>query len=52
MQTARKLDFGAQTKCLQALADADARMKGQLASFSGIETLERMVLQMIEAVAA
>ena len=51
MATARTLDFDALTKCFTAMSDADARLKGQLPAFSNRETLDRMVLEMVEAVA-
>lgn len=49
---ARKVSLLQIQKCFTIIADTDARLKGSLDSFSGIETLERMVLQMAEAVAA
>jgi DNA polymerase-3 subunit delta len=46
MQTARKANLRHLTRCLQILCDTDARLKGALSSFSTMDTLERMVLDM------
>src|SRR2546423_14516289 len=51
MTSARTLSFDALTQCFKAIADADARLKGALPSFSSRDTLERMVLEMVVAVA-
>lgn len=48
MRTARRLNLGQITEMLALLSDADARLKGILPSFSGIETLEQTVLKMAE----
>jgi len=50
MTSARALNFDALAKCFKAMADCDSRLKGALPSFSARDTLERMVLEMIEAV--
>ncbi|HSI71568.1 MAG TPA: DNA polymerase III subunit delta [Fimbriimonas sp.] len=44
--SARKVSLPHLAKCLQILADTDARLKGSLPSFSTMDTLERMVLEM------
>jgi DNA polymerase III subunit delta len=46
MQAARSISLSQLAQCMQIAADADARLKGLLPSFSAIETLERMVLEM------
>jgi DNA polymerase III subunit delta len=48
LQQARRVDLDALRQCFQAVSDADAKLKGLLDSFSPIETLEHMVLQMVE----
>lgn len=50
METARNIDFRALSGCFQVLSDADSRMKGLLPQFSPQDTLERMVLEMVDAV--
>jgi len=50
MFSAQSLTFSALARCLQAMADSDARLKGLLPSFSSIDTLERLALEMIESV--
>ncbi len=50
MREARKLTHAQLARCFRAVADADEALKGLKASFSGIDTLERMVLEMAEAV--
>lgn len=52
MQQARRVDFEALQRCLQAVTDADAKLKGLLDSFSAMESLEHMVLQMVEVIGA
>jgi DNA polymerase-3 subunit delta len=52
MQQARRVDLPALQRCLQEVTDADAKLKGLLDSFSAIETLEQMVLQMVEVAGA
>ncbi|HWD39597.1 MAG TPA: DNA polymerase III subunit delta [Fimbriimonas sp.] len=49
MTTARKTSLAAVAKALQVLSDTDARLKGGLPSFSPVDTLERMVLEMAAA---
>lgn len=49
---ARKVSLPQIQKCFAIIGDTDGRLKGALDSFSAIETLERMVLEMAEAVAA
>ncbi|AIE83850.1 DNA polymerase III subunit delta [Fimbriimonas ginsengisoli] len=51
MTTARRITLARLERCFAILADTDARLKGALDGFSGIETLERMVLEMAEATA-
>jgi DNA polymerase III subunit delta len=46
MSSARKVSLPRLTQCLDVLGDTDARLKGSLPSFSTIDTLERMVLEM------
>ena len=49
MATARKTSLPALAACLGVLADTDSRLKGALPGYTPIDTLERMVLEMIEA---
>ncbi len=49
LQGARKTSLPQLAECLDILSDTDARLKGILTSFSAQETLERMVLDMAEA---
>lgn len=49
MQSARRADLPRIRRCFQVLCDTDSRMKGSLDAFSSIDTLERMVLEMAEA---
>lgn len=49
MTTARRLSLERIGRCFTILADTDARLKGSLDAFSGVETLERMILEMAEA---
>ena len=51
MRLARKLTLGQLALALRSASDADARLKGLLPSFSAMETLERMLLEITEAVA-
>ncbi len=46
MASAKKVKLEHIGECLQILADTDARLKGSLPSFSTMDTLERMVLDM------
>ena len=48
MKQARRVDFPALQECFQAVSKADSKLKGLLDSFSAIETLELMVLEMVE----
>lgn len=50
MQAARKLSISQLAACIRIVADTDAALKGLLPSFSPQETLEQMVLRMVEAV--
>jgi DNA polymerase-3 subunit delta len=50
LYAAQSLTFEQIAACIQAMADADARFKGLLPSFSSIDTLERLALEMISAV--
>lgn len=47
---AKRTPLSTLARCFQILSDADARLKGQLPAFSPIETLERMILEMIQTV--
>jgi DNA polymerase III subunit delta len=47
MNAARSISFDQLSKLIAMVCDADARLKGQLASFSGADTLERMTLEMV-----
>jgi len=51
LSTARKLTFTQIGKCFAIVADTDARLKGSLSSFSSLDTLERMLLEMSAVVA-
>jgi DNA polymerase-3 subunit delta len=50
IKAARRLGFVQLQRCLQALSDADARLKGQLPAFSPMETLDRLVIGLVETV--
>jgi DNA polymerase-3 subunit delta len=50
MQTARAIDLEALAKIFMAIADADARLKGLLPSFNSLDSLERMITDMVHAV--
>lgn len=50
MATARKLGFAQLAACMEAVAETDARLKGLEAGFSAVDTLERMVLEMVASV--
>lgn len=50
MAAARRLSLPQIQACMQALADADARLKGALTGFSATETLERLLLQIVDIV--
>ncbi len=49
MASARRTNLPALAACLGVLADTDARLKGGLPSYTPVDTLERMVLEMVEA---
>ena len=50
LATAKRLSFAQIERCFAIVADTDARLKGSLNSFSALDTLERMLLEMSEAV--
>lgn len=50
MGAARRLSLEQLRACLQAVADADARLKGLLTGFSATETLERLLLDIVDIV--
>lgn len=49
MASAKKTTLPALAACLGVLADTDSRLKGALPGYTPIDTLERMVLEMVEA---
>lgn len=49
LQAARQTDFPSLVRCFALLSDADAALKGSLPGFGAMETMERMVLEMIRA---
>ena len=49
MTSARKTTLPALAACMGILADTDSRLKGALPGYTPIDTLERMVLEMVEA---
>jgi len=49
MTAARRIPLPRIEQCFRILADTDARLKGSLEAFSGIESLERMLLEMSAA---
>lgn len=49
MAAARKTSLAGLASCLGILADTDVRLKGGLPNFSPLDSLERMVLEMVEA---
>ena len=49
MGSARKTTLPALAACLGVLSDTDARLKGMAPNYSPVDTLERMVLEMVEA---
>jgi DNA polymerase-3 subunit delta len=51
VSAAQKVSLDNIARCLQILADTDARLKGSLPSFSTMDTLERMVLEMSKILA-
>lgn len=48
MNAARRVSFAQLSACMSILSDTDSRLKGALASFSAMDTLERMVLDMCQ----
>ena len=48
MRAAKNANFNQLSECLNIVSDADARLKGMLPSYSAMETLEQMLLKMIE----
>jgi DNA polymerase-3 subunit delta len=48
MRAAKNANFDQLSECLNIVSDADARLKGMLPSYSAMETLEQMLLKMIE----
>ncbi|HTQ09457.1 MAG TPA: DNA polymerase III subunit delta [Fimbriimonadaceae bacterium] len=52
MQQARRVDLPALRRCFESVSDADAKLKGLVDSFSPIETLEEMVLEMVQEIGA
>jgi len=48
MRAAKSTSFGQLSQCLRLLSDADARLKGILPGYSAMETLEQMLLGMVE----
>jgi DNA polymerase III subunit delta len=50
ISSARKVDARILARCMRIASDTDARLKGALDGFTGMDTLERMVLEMAEAV--
>ncbi len=51
MRLARCVDLCQLSKCLQIVSDTDARLKGMMDSFTPMDSLERMVLEMAQVVA-
>lgn len=49
LQAARQTDLPSLSRCFGVLSDADAALKGALPGFNAMETMERMVLDMIRA---
>lgn len=52
MRAARTVSFEQIAACFSILSDADSRLKGMLPYYSGMETLEQMLLRMIETLSA
>jgi DNA polymerase III delta subunit len=50
MALARKTTLDQIARALQVLSDTDSRLKGVLPGFTAVDTLERMILEMAEAV--
>lgn len=51
LSTARRVSLGRIARAMNILSDTDARLKGALEAFTPLETLERMVLEMAQALA-
>ncbi|MGV3615816.1 MAG: DNA polymerase III subunit delta [Fimbriimonas sp.] len=51
MNSARRVSLERIERAMAVLSDTDARLKGALEAFTAVETLERMVLEMAEALA-
>jgi DNA polymerase III subunit delta len=49
IRAARNATFDQLSACLSIVGDADARLKGMLPSYNAMETLEQMLLKMVEA---
>ena len=49
LASARRTTLPALAVCLGVLSDTDARLKGGLPNYTPVDTLERMVLEMVEA---
>ncbi len=49
LRAARNVGLDQLSACMEIVCDADARLKGMLPSFSAMETLEQMLLKMMEA---
>jgi len=52
VRSARGITLGQLATCMRLVSDADARLKGMLPSFSAMESLEQMLLQMVQTVRA
>lgn len=52
LNNARKVSLPRIERAMSILSDTDARLKGSLSAFTAVETLERMVLEMADALAA
>jgi DNA polymerase III subunit delta len=50
LRSARSMDLERISLCLEAISVADAKLKGMLPAFSAIDTLESMLLEMVEVV--
>lgn len=52
VRTARAITLPQLATCMRLVSDADARLKGMLPSYSAMESLEQMLLQMVQTVRA
>lgn len=50
VRSARSVTLDQLSTCMRIVSDADARLKGMLPSFSAMESLEQMLLQMVQTV--